>query len=251
MSFTSCDKDPEVINPNDDDDGGGDDGDNNEPVESNLPDSIKNGSNFYVLFMDAESETTLNGKIKVATMLRNYDVWNAGETLAGVERTGVNSWGVPAAWVAFDVLAPDGWNGGAIIATLEEFETIPDLSPIFDGDYYFHVATKSPNNQPNAGTMLIFYSEGQEIKYFFGPLVNKPADCPNYGGNYAHDGEWHHFEIPVAELASKGYLWTTALNMAGNPSGRRYLLGFMSFPGNVPGQEINLDAIFFYKKPAK
>ncbi len=77
-----------------------------------------------------------------------------------------------------------------------------------------------------------------EVKYVVGP------------NEYAHDGEWHHFEIPVSELKANGYYWrsTTADYKA------RYLLSF-AYAGTdkgggefVPMLELNLDAIFFYKK---
>jgi hypothetical protein len=61
-------------------------------------------------------------------------------------------------------------------------------------------------------------------------------------GNYEHNGEWQHFEIPFSQLVLRGYEW-------GRPfaDSVQYLLGFQS-PANVARTELNLDAIFFYKK---
>jgi hypothetical protein len=233
-------------NDENDNDAGNDD-ENIVDVESTLPDSIKNGSDFYIIFMDEVSVTSLGSKVKEPTMLRDYDIWTAGETMEGGESVGVNSWGAPEEYPALRA-TNQGWCGGSIVAKLEEFETVPDLSPIMEDGFYFHFAIKSPSNQANVGWNFFFYSEGDDVAYNFGPTA--PGDAV-HGGNYAHDGEWHHFEIPVSELAAKGYLWTEPLNINGNNAeGRRALLGFLGAP-YVAGAELNLDAIFFYKKPVK
>jgi hypothetical protein len=235
-----------------DGDNGDENTDNEEEVvegSSTLPDSIKKGSDFYIIFMD-EASADLGDKVKEPIMLRDYDVWEFGETLEAGESQGVNSWGAPAEYISWIVTGTAGWNGGAIVAKLEEFETPPDLSPIMDDDFYFHFAIKSPTNQRSAGVTLIFYSEGTDVKYYYGPMNGKPDDAV-YGSNYTHDGEWYHFEIPVSKLAEEGYSWSEPLNMKGSyTEGRRYLLGYMSTP-HMEGAELNLDAIFFYKKPAK
>ena len=217
---------------------------------------IRNGSDFYIIYMDAKSEAALGTRVKEKTMLRDYDIWQAGETLTAANRTGMNALGVDVSvpsWVAFDVdtgAVTTGWNGGAIVADTAMFKSkIPDLTAITDNadDYYFHFAIKSPATQPDAGWILILYSDStyddKGLKYYAGPQTHN-TDA-KWLGDYAHDGQWHHFEIPVSELSSKGYEWGGPLSAE---KGRVYLLGFQS-PANVPGTELNLDAIFFYKKP--
>ncbi len=245
LSFTTCnDDDPKVVDPDTpdtpDNPGPG-------PVDptSVLPDSIKNGSDFYCIYLGDVETGELGSKVVVPTMFRDYDIWPAGESLAFAERLGINAFGCPEGWTSFDHNSwAEAWNGGGFIAVLDEFGEIPDLSAL-DGSYTFHFAIKSPTNQTTAGTILIFYSQGQEVKYYFGPQNQAPSDA-TYGGNYPHDGEWHHFEIPVSELMAQGYLWTGPLSDEG---GRAYLLGFMGEP-HMPGTQLDLDAIFFYKKPA-
>jgi hypothetical protein len=220
--------------------------------QSNFPDSIKNGSDFYVIFMDEASETSLGDKVKVHNMLRTYDVWDDGNSLVFIEPSGINAWGEAAPWVSVQAAGTAGWNGGAIIAILEQFEVVPDLTPLMSGNYYLHFAVKSPTNQTSAGTSLFMYSEGPDQKYYVGPQESKPADN-QYLANYAHDGEWHHFEIPVSQLINDGYLWTQPLYIneaRADGNHYRYLFGFQGNP-HVVGNEINLDAIFFYKKPAQ
>ena len=222
------------------------------PVLADLPDSIKNGSDFYIIYMDAESEADLGTKVKEKSMLRAYDIWPDGRTLTVETRTGVNAWGVDAVtWVALDVdtgATSERWNGGAIVAVLDEFDKAPDLSAI-DGDYYFHFAIKSPDSQPDATwTLQLFYNDNDhKVAYYVGPQTDNEATTNvTRMGNYEHNGEWQHFEISVSELRSKGYVWNGPLSA---DNGRVYLLGFQD-PRNVVGTELNLDAIFFYKKPA-
>jgi hypothetical protein len=213
-------------------------------VASTLPDSIRNGSDFYIIFLD-EASADLGDKVKEPIMLRDYDVWQTGETLEAGESVGVNAWGAPAEYIPWIVTGTEGWNGGGIVGVRGEGEPPLELSPIMEGGFYFHLATKSPSNQPNAGVTLIFPSDGTEVKYYFGKKENQPTDVPNYGGDYPHDGEWYHFEIPVSELEKKGYSWTGPFR-----SEKRYLISYMSIP-HALGTELNLDALFFYKKPAK
>jgi hypothetical protein len=223
---------------------------------SNLPDSILNGHNFYIISMDATSEAALGTKVVEKNMLRDYDIWPSGNTLTGGNRIGVNAWGVSVSspWVALDVApaANDvGWNGGAIVADLSMFETIPSLKDITDNsdEYYFHFAIKSPSSQPNATwTLFLFYnnSKNNAVQYYVGPQTDNTATKGvTWLGNYAHNDEWQHFEIPVSELILKGYKWNELLS---DTEGRVYLLGFQD-PRNIAGTELNLDAIFFYKKP--
>jgi hypothetical protein len=228
---------------------------------TNLPDSIGLGSDFYIIYMDSVNEASLETQTAEKSMLRSIDIWadeNQTATLTGSSRSGVNAWGIGKSWVALDVAesaATAGWNGGAIVAVLnsDDFPSrVPNLKPVTDNpaDYCFHFAVKSPATQPDAGWTLIFYSDSTPgdagLKYYVGPDTVRSAFGLPWLGNYAHDGQWHHFEIPVSQLVERGYKWGGPLSAA---NGRVYLLGFQS-PANVPGTELNLDAVFFYKKPS-
>ncbi|MDR0733507.1 MAG: hypothetical protein LBF08_05560 [Dysgonamonadaceae bacterium] len=225
-----------------------------------LPLEIATGSDFHIIYMDAKSEAGLGSRVKQPTMLRSYDIWPGDPmlTLAPSTCIGVNAWNEPAEtapWVSFDVTQEAnaaGWNGGAIVAVLSEFETPPNLKDVTDNpeDYTFHFAVKS--DQIDAGWTLIFYSDETKgengLKYYIGP--NPTADdMPTgqlyyFGSNFSHDGQWHHFEIPVSELVDRGYKWYGPLFDPRTP-----LIGFQSTMNRLT-EKINLDAMFFYKKPA-
>lgn len=233
-----------------------------------LPDSIKNGSDFYIFYMDNTSQKALGSKVKVPKMIRDYDIWPEGSSLSGNTPVDAGAWGEPVdnndSYTAFKVDNwEEEWNGGAIVAILKEFDELPNLKPVTDNadDYYFHFAIKSPSDQPNAGLVLFLYSDGTPtntagnggLKYFIGPADTGNNLLPSGTkrlSDYAHNGQWQHFEIPVSQLKNAEYRWDEPLHVwNGASEGKIYLLGFQSIP-HVPGNEINLDAMFFYKKPA-
>jgi hypothetical protein len=251
--------------------------------------SLKKGSNFYIVAMDKFSVSELSEVTVVPPMIRTIDVWENGQSLEGgttiKSRDGDGAlgtkWGATApdaAWIAFDVKTWDKagtdqvWNGGAIVAIINEFPEedggVPNLKPITDSpdEYYFHFAVKSPPTELQNEAMLLFlYSDGTPTKdgggggvgLLVGPTRTSlgsgdgtlPSNMVIKLDNYTHDNEWHHFEVPVSELTAKGYSWTQPLHGWTGDEGRAYLVGFQSLP-HVAGTEINLDAVFFYKRPA-
>ena len=210
------------------------------PKPAGLPADIAAGSNFYIFLMDEVCQDWLicSNKVKIGQMMRNFWVYNDGETLNGQAGVGPGAFGEMGwtSWIANDY----GWCGGAIVTNLDiGFDRAPDLSPIFDGGYYFHFAVKAPTNQPNTGIQFELGGElGGNVSFYVGSQA--PTGVINLG-NFAHDGEWHHFDIPVSQLT--GYLWTGPMTGSGEIS----ILGFLGVPFS-PGMELNMDAIFFYKK---
>jgi hypothetical protein len=91
---------------------------------------------------------------------------------------------------------------------------------------------------------LIFFSDGDSVEYYIGPETVAQARGIPWLGNYTQNGDWQHFEIPVADMVSRGYRWDQSSLLAQK---ERPLLGFQA-PANQAGTELNLDAVFFYKK---
>jgi hypothetical protein len=218
--------------------------------------------------MDNANQRTLNNanKVKIPKMIRNYQIWPDGTSLDGYTPVGANAWGDPVdaadPYTAFKVKSwGELWNGGAIITDLNVgfVGGVPNLKPVTDNadDYYFHFAIKSPIDQPDAGVILFFYSDGTPsnpaggggLKYYAGPVnvdgITVETTWYRNSFGYAHDGQWHHFEIPVSQMTDKWYQWVGPLQSS---NGIVHLLGFQSVE-HMPGTEINLDAMFFYKKP--
>ncbi len=221
-------------------------------VTGGLPDSILNGSNFYIIALDAQSTAALGNKVIVPGMLNYIDVWTAGETFEGIEAIGRNSWGLTEEWAIKFRGTDNGWAGGAIGIDLTEYETVPDLTPLMEGGYYFHYAVKAPSNQPGSAWGFNFYSEGENCVHTFG------TGAPESKYEFPHDGAWHHFEIPVEELMAKTWGWNGPMTNGVKPfdggANRGYIISFewgYAAGAYIAGQELHVDAMFFYKKPAK
>jgi hypothetical protein len=237
--------------------------------DSKLPDFIKNSTDFYIIYWAEGSYGALGNRVKEKALIRDIDVWEG--SLKGKSADGLNSWGEPVEYLSMEVSSAAGnlgWNGGAIYTNLTQFAEdeygsgyVPNLKAVTDNpsEYYFHFAIKSPTNQPDAGWVFFLYSDGSPtnsagdggIKLFVGPLytVGTPTGTVKLG-NYPHDGEWHHFDVPVSQLESGNlkYRWDGPMHVwTDEREGVIYLLGFQE-PNNVVGTELNLDAVFFYKK---
>ncbi|GHT14374.1 hypothetical protein AGMMS4956_12080 [Bacteroidia bacterium] len=206
-----------------------------------LPGGIK-GTDFHIIYMDAVSAAAIAEYTTVPVMMRDYQVWDATYNW-NKATSGPNAFGEDEGWVSWVVAdIGAGWSGGAIMIKPEEgFETAPDLSGI-DNTYTLHLAIKSPSSQPTAGHVITFVSESGkpgEVKLYFGPEEGV-FDGATFISDYAHDGVWHHFEVPASHFLDNGLLWT------GPIAEERSILVFLS--GETAGNELNLDAVFFYKK---
>ncbi|MDR2362775.1 MAG: hypothetical protein LBD91_08630 [Prevotellaceae bacterium] len=219
------------------------------PIPANLHESLK-GTDYYIIYLDDVSFEALGGNLpgtRVKQNLRPDDIVNTlydwiteGTGLLTYEPgtpNGPNAYGEPSGYLAW-VVSTHGWSGGG-------FQLTADVSEIANNpaDYHFHFAIKSPTNQPNAGYQLNFgwpnVPRDGEIKIYAGPPAQAPTSAV-WVQDYPHDGEWHHFDIPMSTISDGGWVWPY--------SGIGYLPSFSS--GGVVGTELNLDAIFFYKKAA-
>jgi hypothetical protein len=213
--------------------GSDDDDPNGKPpvvIPEGLHESLK-GSDYYLIQVDGETTGQLEGRITqnyyINNETRNLYIWAEGNlTYAAGASEGPNAYGVPGAYISFVVLPEKGWSGGGFHYDNVDFSGITR-------DYYFHIALKSPTNQPEIGHTFTFWSQGATVYLYFGP----DATNNDYVANYAHDGEWHHFDVPMSKFLDVGYLWTGPANA---------IIGFAS--GGIGGTELNMDAIFFYKK---
>ncbi|MDR0683239.1 MAG: hypothetical protein LBG15_15575, partial [Dysgonamonadaceae bacterium] len=115
---------------------------------------------------------------------------------------------------------PWGGVGGGGIRQMKGF----DLSKI-DNTYTFHCAYKSKDGGNNE--ICFFSVDGSET------WVGLPA---------AADGEWKEYELPMSVPIARGWNFNVPYVLSGDG---RYSLGFRSSPANT---ELNLDAVFIYKK---
>jgi hypothetical protein len=245
---------------------------------STIPDSIANGSDFYIIYMDSVSQASLGEKVKEKTMLCDMDIWSKnyddyGLTMTSPSppRSGLNALGVnvssDASWVSLDIMCTDQWGGGALVAILNNTNRFsngaPNLKPVTDNpttnDYYFHFAIKRRSYQVNTTSWELEFFDSDDkkdntnaVKYYVGQKASNATGT--WLGDYTSDDQWNHFEIPVLEMCSKGYEWKGPLNGLDRynvDNNRAYLLGIDGKGFVQSGSELNLDAMFFYKKPKK
>jgi hypothetical protein len=212
-----------------------------EPTDPSDHESLK-GSNYHVFYMDAVNSAALGNKIVQELWPNEVDRFFYNWLIEGTSNltyntndaaSGPNAYGQPDGWLSLTV-SNGGWSGAAFAATADFTEVYNDKE-----NYYFHLALKSPTNQPNAGQEIIFHSQGTEVGLYFGPETSGPIWNGQWYANYPHDGEWHHFDVPVSLLVERGWLWYSPYELVNM---------IVVTSGGVEGTELNLDAVFFYKK---
>jgi hypothetical protein len=194
--------------------------------------------------LDEALLNSINNKVVADLRVNDVDkflyIWDWGEGLEFSPGTaiGPNAFGGDGYFALIQAL---GWAGAGFFT-----QPGPDLSGI-DGSHYLHIAIKSPTNQLTAGFEIHLVGSTEGI-ILLGP-ENHPNAILNdkyiWYADYPHDGEWHHFDIPVSVFIDNGF---TAFPSTIPGDGSNFLT--LASP-NVVGTELNLDAIFIYKKPAQ
>ena len=96
--------------------------------------------------------------------------------------------------------------------------------------YFLHFAIKSKDQ----GSHTFYFMNTDATMFVLG--------TPFTGGtaieNFTRDGKWYHYDIPLAQYA-------TALANADLSNGANI---FVMLSGGTPGVQLNLDAVYFYKK---
>ena len=157
----------------------------------------------------------------------NLWVWPGGETLAGAEAIGLNSFGIPGEYMSWVVAGGQGWSGAGY--DVEEPNT--DLS-IINNDWSLHFAVKSSTNGENI-TFVFDNVDGHGKSEF---VMDSNASS-EYG--FDRDGEWTEFEIPVSYLNDKfGFDMSAAKAYTGNI--------FTISGGGTDGTDFAYDAVFFH-----
>ena len=199
------------------------------------------GSQIWPVVLDAVTAEAVAEKI--AGDLRPNDetnflyIWAAGETYAANENpTGLNFYGNQEGYIALTVVAPDAWSGlgfcltetGTAWQAAEELRKAIVANP---DQYFLHMALKSTDH-------------GNHQFYVFNNAVNSFAigtatiEAGEVFADYTRDGSWAEFDIPMSMFAN---------NLAGItfPAGGNI---FCALSGASIGVQLNMDAIYFYKK---
>lgn len=218
---------------------GGDDEEGNKPAD--LHSSLK-GSDYAVVVLDETSLGAIGGNVAVNLGPDDTNsflyIWD-GTYNAGV-CSGVNFYGQAADWTALTV-GSVGWSGcGFFLSTepegLADWRARVAAAP---ESYYLHFALK-PGNEGDIHCISFIWGDTKWAAGIGGDFNDNGAvsnEVKPVGGTLVAN-EWNEFEISVADM---GINFNQSLKDAGD----NYIT-FLS--GGVAGTQLNLDAVFVYKK---
>ena len=231
---------------------------NNDGGDSELAASLKY-SKYIPVILDGESAKAIESKIAVD--LRPNDttnwLWIWDETYAGGAGAGLNFYGNTEGYTDL-IVGSVGWSGGGfciyssydkkneetgdtdhLTADPDPFTLIKSTLGTAPQDWTFHLAFKGAARQ--AHLIGLDYA-GSSYKFVVGEGsmtdagVTYNAIAPVSGEYEA--GEWMEYEIPVADL---GLDYSSEAHKNGEN-----VVWFLSGP--TAGNELKIDAVFFYKK---
>ena len=195
------------------------------------------GSQVWPIILDGATYEANASKIVASFQPNDVDqflyVWE--ETYNGGSATGLNFHGNGEGYTAL-VVTSKGWAGAGFCLTesgngWEAAKALNDAIVAAPDDYFLHMAIKSTDNYSHC-----FYFMGSEgTKFVLGG--SSVYDGPVYQ-NFDRDGAWKEFDIPMASYAS-------ALAAADVKAGVNV---FVFLTEGTAGAQLNLDAVYFYKK---
>ena len=201
-----------------------------------------NAAQLWPILMDGQTYNNL--KQFVVSDLRCNDaenqlhIWGGSEfTYTVNDATGLNSFGNDKGYLSLTV-SSYGWAGfGFYIdnqTSLSGLQSLKEAIATNPDNYYLHLSTKSTDSDSHC-----FYIMGNEATKFV--LGSRPVyDGPIYG-DFARDGVWYEFYIPLAQYAS-------ALAATDISSG---IYVFSALSEGITGAQLNLDAVYFCDKDMK
>ncbi len=194
------------------------------------------GSQVWPIIMDGATYAANESKIVASFQPNDVDqflyVWE--NTYAGANATGLNFAGNSEGYTALTVTT--GWAGAGYCLTeagtgWQAAEALRAAIVANPDEYFLHMAIKSTDNYSHC-----FYSFGNEAtKFVLGPTA--VYDGAIYA-NFTRDGSWQEFDIPMSTYAAA--LATTPCVAGVNV--------FVALTEGVVGAQLNLDAVYFYKK---
>lgn len=187
----------------------------------NMMSASLKGSDYYIIFLDSESSSVIEDKIKVDYRNKyEFQVWNGYD---GGARQGLNSYEKDKEWTCLTWKSAGGWCGAGFLAKVDV-----DWSGL-TREHVFHFAIKG------SGTHVIRLGGVDQYKIVVGDRAMEDTDPIG-----TVTDEWVEYEVSVGDMMDAG--WTPYVSTE-NPA------NMMSFGTDVSdGQNfmLNLDALFFY-----
>lgn len=206
------------------------------PETPETPDPVVSSYDYFVIMLDDDAYATLDNACDLRVNDNDSFLYIWENTYKSFATTGVNSKGNAAGWWAFEVTNV-GWSGAGV--SYQNKTTLAYLNQIQQDNgegWYLHFAAKV--NSDAAHLIGI----GGETEYKF--AINN--DYIDNGQTFAPkatvtaDSEWHEVEVSMSEAISAGLVFSD------KPTKNPNLFFILS--GGVAGTQIELDAIYIYKK---
>ena len=190
--------------------------------------SVK-GSQFWPIIMDGVTLEANKSKMVASFQPNDVDqflyVWD--QTYEGGSATGKNAMGNTEGYTAL-VVTSVGWAGCGFCLTADGEGWKAVAAP---DDYFLHMAIKSTDK----GNHCFYFMGSEATKFVLG--TTSVYDGPVYQ-DFARDGSWVEFDIPMSKYAS-------ALAQTNVEAGVNV---FVALTEGTQGLQLNLDAVYFYKK---
>ena len=194
------------------------------------------GSKIWPILLDGQTFEANAAKVvadfRVDDTNRFLYVWE--NTYAAGDAKGKNFYGNNEGFTSLTVNAGPGWSGcgfclGATsAAAAEELRKAIVANP---DDYYFHFAMKATTTGNHQ-----FYIFNDNITSF--AVGTATIESGAVIGDFTRDGSWAEFDVPMSQFANALASLTFPAN--GNI--------FCVLSGAQVGSQLNLDAVYFYKK---
>ena len=201
--------------------------------------SAVKGSEVWPIIMDAVNYEANKSKMKADFRVDDTNnflyVWADGETYVTGDGAGKNFFGNNEGYVSLTVAAPAGWSGCGFFlgatsaAAAEELRKAIVASP---DDYYLHLAMKATTT----GSHQFYTFADKSTSFAIGTATIEQGAVI---GDFTRDGSWAEFDVPMSQFA------TALASPIFKTSGDNI---FCALSGAQVGSQLNLDAVYFYKK---
>ena len=205
-----------------------------DPIENGVK-----GSKVWPVIMDQLTfegcGSKIAGDIRVDDVDNHLYIWPDGSTYAAGDGVGKNAMGNDEGYVALTCTsAALGWSGLGFC--IEKAESVAALEALRQeilanpDQYFFHLALKSTDKASHK-----FYVFNDGVNGF--SIGTAEIDGGAIFADITRDGKWHEIDVPMSKFTS-GLQKPVA---AGDNV-------FCALSGNQPGAQLNMDAVYFYKK---
>ena len=205
-----------------------------DPIENGVK-----GSKVWPVIMDQLTfegcGSKIVGDIRVDDVDNHLYIWPDGTTYAAGDGVGKNAMGNDEGYVALTCTsAALGWSGLGFC--IEKAESVAALEALRQeilanpDQYFFHLALKSTDKASHK-----FYVFNDGVNGF--SIGTAEIDGGAIFADITRDGKWHEIDVPMSKFTA-GLQKPVA---AGDNV-------FCALSGNQPGAQLNMDAVYFYKK---